>query len=134
MCLPLSEPRSSQVAAVRQPGCRPSAADSSSGRPPSLQKDQRGESVQPAARLAAAVPRVLVRTGPAAPRVEGSVGPAVVGLPEHAEVRFYEVRGDGLLVERVGGLEGGRGSTDIQDLPINSMTRRMCACIFLTIS
>lgn len=46
----------------------------------------------------------VCRTGPAAPRAEGSVDPSVVGLPVHVEIRFDKVCGDGLLVQRVGGL------------------------------
>lgn len=35
-------------------------------------------------------------------RAAGSVDASVVGLPEHVDVGFYEVCGDGLLVQRVG--------------------------------
>lgn len=43
------------------------------------------------------------RTGPAAPRFEGSVDRPVVGLPVHVEICFYKMCRDRLLVQRVGG-------------------------------
>lgn len=48
-------------------------------------------------------PGSILRTGPAAPCAEGSEQSSVVRLPKHVEVRFDIVRGDRLLVERVGG-------------------------------
>lgn len=45
-------------------------------------------------------------TGPAKPCAHGSMQPAIVRFSKHVEVGFHVMRGDRLLVQRVGGLEG----------------------------